>query len=120
MFLIFFVGLVSFVRNVGDHDRLRLSASITPSLVLFRLVMESLSPSQVSFTEADAVYFLLVGLSLFILLFNTYVFLRIRKFKQLPESEVERRKQRLTAMNNVTFIVIVAFLAGALAYIGLI
>jgi hypothetical protein len=120
MFLIFFVGLVSFIRTIDDPDRLRLSASITPSLVLFRLVMESLSPSQVSFTEADAVYFLLVGISLFILLFNTYIFMRIRKFKQLTENEVERRKKRLSLMSNLTLIALVAFLISALAYIGLV
>ena len=117
MFLIFLLGLVTFVTAVLDKYKMQLSALSMPSLVLFRLVVEAQSPNRVRFTQADSIYFLLVALSLLTLLFNTYVLIRTKRIGKLPKKEQERAEYLLTFMNNILFLIVVIALIGGLVYI---
>ena len=119
MFLIFLLGLVTFVTAVFDKYKMQLSALSMPSLVLFRLVVEAQSPSRVRFTQADSIYFLLVALSLLTLLFNTYVLIRTKRIEKLTKKERERAEYPLTFMNNVLFLIVVVILMGGLVHIAI-
>jgi hypothetical protein len=117
MFLLFFLCMITFVAPLIDPFRIQLLAAAMPTLVLFRLVVDAQSPSGVTLTEADYIYFLLVTLSLFILLFNTYILIKKGWVKQIPETEKEQWITGMTDINNLLFLGISVLLGVALALI---
>lgn len=118
LFLLFFIVLMSLILNISDSNRLGLVASGVPALVLFRLVIDSVSPHAGYATHIDVVYYLIVFLSLLILFFQTYIILVIQKTGTGSEDEKQRRNQKLENFSALTFIGIIAVLIIFLTIIG--
>jgi hypothetical protein len=114
LFLLFFIVLISLILNPSDSNRLGLVASGVPALVLFRLVIDSVSPHAGYATHIDIVYYLIVFLSLLILFLQTYIILVIQKTDTLSENEKQQRNQKLENLSAlafwVTLVVLVLFL----------
>lgn len=103
LFVLFFIGLLSLSLGIFDTSRLGIIASALPSLVLFRLVIDSVSPEVGYATHIDFVYYVLVALSFFILFFQTYVVILIEKTKNYAEAQKEKIKERLEGVNGLLF-----------------
>lgn len=111
LFVLFFIGLLSLSIGIFDPARLGIIASSLPTLVLFRLVIDAVSPEIGYATHIDFVYYLLVALSIPILFFQVYVILFIEKIKQYTEEAKERMKSRLESLNGLLFMgVLIALL----------
>lgn len=117
MYVIFFICLFSLIIGISQYlTRMSLIAAAMPILVLFRTVILQLAPPMSEITKADFVYFLLVFLSLVILLFQAHVVMVMKKIKEYDEKLQEQKKNTLTKVNNVIFLLIIVILVVAITY----
>jgi hypothetical protein len=70
MLVLFFIILFCLLIDISDLSRLTYVASAFPVLVLFRMVIDGVSPAVGYVTHVDFVFYWLVFLSLLILLFQ--------------------------------------------------
>jgi hypothetical protein len=110
MFVVFFIALFCLLISVNDISRLSYVASAVPVLVLFRMVIDGASPRVSHTTHVDFIFYLLVFLSLFVLLFQTYAVLMLEKIKSLPSEEQRGAKIWLERANNAVFFITLALL----------
>ncbi len=104
LFVVFFIGLLSLLINIFDLTRLGMIASSLPMLVLFRLVIESISPHVAYPTHIDFVYYALVFLSLIILFIQMYVILEGQNVKDSEDKVLKKRvASRLENINTASF-----------------
>ena len=96
--------------------RLELIGTSMPILVLYRIVIDALSPIVGKTTKVDFAFFLLVFLSLAILLFQAYVVLVMRKVVTLPEEGQTKRIARLDTVNSLVFVAIMITLVTLMTY----
>lgn len=117
MFVIFFIGLFSLVISVRDaRERLVFIGSSVPILVLFRMVIDSVSPPGVGYnTHVDKVFYLLVFISLCVLLFQTYVTASTRYLADHTAAQQEKILRRLIRENSI---VLLLSLLAVLAYMS--
>lgn len=116
LFILFFIGLLSLTIGIFDAARLGIIASSLPTLVLFRLVIDAVSPDVGYTTHIDFVYYVLVILSFLILFFQTYVILFIERTKKDTEAIQKYKKYRLEAFNGLLFIGIIVALLAVMTY----
>ena len=103
MFVLFLIALFCLLIDVSDTARLGYVAAAVPILVLFRMVIDSVSPDVGYTTHLDFMYNLFVFLSLVILFFQTYVVLRLQNIKKTGvESQANVQKQ-LSITNDLVF-----------------
>ncbi len=110
MFVLFFIALFCLFIDISDISRLSYVAAAIPTLALFRLVIDGVSPHVGYSTHVDFTYYLLVFLSLLILLFQTYVVLTLQTTKHLSKELQEPIKARLSFLNDWVFILTLATL----------
>lgn len=110
LFVLFFIGLLSLSLGIFDPSRLMVLATSLPTLVLFRLVVDAVSPEVGYATHIDFVYYVLVLLSLLILFFQTYVMLVIEKAKTLLTDQQSAIKEKLEIINALLFITVLTAL----------
>lgn len=104
LFVLFFIGLLSLCLGIFDGARLAVIASSFPTLVLFRLVIDSVSPDVGYATHIDYVYYVLVALSLFILIFQTYTTLMSAAAKESHDATRKAKiKRHLEILNVLLF-----------------
>ncbi len=116
MFVLFLIALFCLLIDIKDTARLGYVAATVPILVLFRMVIDGVSPDVGSLTHIDFMYNLFVFLSLIILFFQTYVILRLQHLKETPKAAEEYTIQRLATCNNaVFFLILLALALGATA-----
>lgn len=111
MFVLFLIALFCLLIDIKDTARLGYVAATVPILVLFRMVIDGVSPDVGSLTHVDFMYNLFVFLSLVILFFQTYVILRLQHLKETAKDEKEHTVQSLATCNNVVFFIILLALA---------
>jgi hypothetical protein len=116
MFILFFIILISLTLDVMDNSRLALVASAAPALVLFRLVIDGVSPSVGYTTHIDFVYYLVVFLSLLVLFFQTYVVLVVQKINKLTDQAKNKLVKKLKRTNDLSFFVVLILLISILTY----
>ncbi|MBM3892841.1 hypothetical protein FJ365_00380 [Candidatus Dependentiae bacterium] len=111
MFVLFLIALFCLLIDIKDTARLGYVAATVPILVLFRMVIDGVSPDAGSLTHVDFMYNLFVFLSLIILFFQTYVILRLQHLRAGPKELEEQTVQSLATCNNVVFFLILLALA---------
>lgn len=110
LFILFFIMLISLTLGITDSNRLGLVSAVVPALVLFRLVIDSVSPRVGYITHIDMIYYLVVFLSLLILFLQTYIVLVLQKINNLPDQIKQLRIKRLEHFNALMFITVLALL----------
>lgn len=110
LFILFFIMLISLILKISDSNRLSLASAGVPALVLFRLVIDSVSPHVGYITHIDMVYYLVVVLSLLILFMQTYVALDLQRREKLSTQEQQRQNQWLENLNAAMFVAILTTL----------
>jgi hypothetical protein len=111
MFVIFIIALFCLLIDIKDTARFGYVAATIPLLVLFRMVIDQVSPQAGYTTHLDYVYNLLVFLSLGILIFHAYVILRLQAIKEHPAGVKERMFTRLELYNHLVFYSVLFLLA---------
>ena len=104
LLVLFFIGLFSLFFELGSESRLTFIAASVPILVLFRMVIDGVSPQVGYTTHIDFFYNILVGLSLIILFFQAYVMLMMQKIKEASEQIQKKTKEFLAKINDLVFI----------------
>jgi len=117
IFVLFFIALFSLLISITDTSRLSYVASAVPILVLFRMVINGQSPDIGYNTHIDLVYYTLIFLSLFILLFQTYIVLRLKHIEDYTQEEKVQIIKRLESLNDKMFFVNIIILIAAITYI---
>ena len=110
LFILFFIMLLSLILSIADTNRISLVSAGVPALVLFRLVIDSVSPRVGYITQIDTVYYLVVFLSLLILFLQTYIILTLQNQKALPANAKDLLHERLENINALALIAILIFL----------
>lgn len=110
LLLIFFIILFCLLLDISDLSRLSYIATAVPILVLFRMVIDSVSPSVGYNTHIDYFFYLLVILSLAILLFQIYVVLTLHQAKQESETVQKKVSQRLDYLNSLMLMSVLVIL----------
>ncbi|MFH1831697.1 MAG: hypothetical protein ABH827_02735 [bacterium] len=110
LFILFFLMLISMMLNITDSNRIGLVSAGVPALVLFRLVIDSVSPRVGYITHIDKVYYLVVFLSLLILFLQTYIVLVLHKSGNLDEQTKKLRNEKLENLNDILFVLILVLL----------
>lgn len=103
MFVLFLIALFCLLIEITDTARLGYVAAAVPILVLFRIVIDGVSPQVGYTTHLDFIYNLLVLLSLIILFFQGFVILTLQRSKDAPENEQAQTRRRLEYANTVVF-----------------
>jgi len=116
MFILFFIALFCLIIDINDASRLSYAATAVPILVLFRMVIDACSPSVGYSTHLDFIYYLFVFLSLLILLFQTYVSLKLHYIKSSTERAQEISKKRLERVNDAVFFMLLGLLVLGIVY----
>ncbi len=116
LFLLFFIVLMSLILNISDTNRIGLVASGVPALVLFRLIIDSVSPRVGYVTHIDVMYYLIVLLSLLILFFQTYVTLIWRRQNAIPAAEKQTAEQMLENISAIIFLGVLVSLVITLTF----
>ncbi len=104
LFILFFIALFSLFFEIEDTQRIANIVSLVPSLVLFKLVINSASPPVGYLTHIDFLFYALVLLSLGIMIFQMYATLALQKAKKSPTEEQEELKTSLRKKNDILFI----------------
>jgi len=104
LLVLFFIGLFSLFFELGSEARLTFIAASVPILVLFRMVIDGVSPQVGYTTHIDFFYNILVGLSLIILFFQAYVMLMMQKVKSFTEKKARETKEFLENASDIVFI----------------
>ena len=119
LFILFFLGFFSLMIDIRK-DALRTTVLVTsmPSLALFRLVIDQITPPASNITRIDLLYYTLVCLALMLVLFQVYSLLVLRKANrgQREQSE-EKRIYSLELLNSTLFLIISIALVGMISYI---
>jgi len=110
LLIIFFLLLFSFFYEIAASERIATVTAIVPSLILFKLVINSMAPQTAYTTHIDYFFYGLALLSLFVLFFQMYVTLSIQKNKEAPEEQQKELKNRLTNYNDIFFIICLGML----------
>ena len=111
LFLLFFIILISLMLSLSDSNRLSLASAGVPALVLFRLVIDAVSPSTGYPTHIDQVYYMISFLSLIILFFQTYIVLIAQKDKDtLSHEKVLLHSNKLENVNALMFVGVLVLL----------
>ena len=116
LFILFFIGLLSLSIGIFDTARLSIIASSLPTLVLFRLVIDAVSPEVGYATHIDFIYYVLVALSFIILFFQTYLTLMIEHVKKYSEEKKTIFAGKLELINGIIFMGVTAALIIIMAY----
>lgn len=110
MLVLFLIGLFCLLLDITDPSRLSYVATAIPILVLFRMVIDSISPQTSYMTHLDYMYYTVVLLSLLLTLFQAFLSFIIHAF-QLNEQKIsENMRRKLTILNDMVFFVILALL----------
>lgn len=104
LFILFFIGLLSLSVGIFNSNRISIIGASFPTLVLFRLVIDAVSPDIGYATHIDFIYYVLVGLSFIILCFQTYLVFFVDKNLDYAETVGARIKNRLETINGLIFI----------------
>jgi hypothetical protein len=120
MLLIFLIGLLSLLRPVGDNNKMIMSASSMPILVLFKSVINGLTPEQTNFSHVDITYLVLVFLALAILIFNAFLMLRQRDLIRTSKERQVKVNLQLKRLNNLFFIGVLGALCFMITAISII
>lgn len=99
--LIFFIILFCLLLDITDISRLSYVATAVPILVLFRMVIDGVSPTVGYNTHVDYFFYLLVVLSLVILLFQIYVVLTLHRGKKETEEQQKITAERIDYLNSL-------------------
>jgi len=114
LFMIFFIAFFALLADVREHGlRTTLIGGATPSLVLFRLVIDNNTPEASNITKVDYLFYILVFLSMVLLLFQVYVFLVDRRTKKLNSRIRDQQFAVLEKLNNILFLFIIVFLVSS-------
>lgn len=119
LFILFFLGFFSLLIDIRK-DTLRTTVLVTsmPSLALFRLVIDQITPPASNITRIDLLYYTLVCLALMLVLFQVYSLLVLRKANNgTREPSEEKRIRYLELLNSSLFLIISAALVGMISYI---
>jgi len=116
MLVLFFIALFCLLLDVTDASRLSYAATAVPILVLFRMVIDAVSPKIGYSTHIDYIYYLLVFLSMLILLLQTYVILVLHRAKMHSEKISDGTKQHLERTNDIAFFIILLLLIVLVTY----
>ena len=111
MFVLFLIALFCLLIEITDTARLGYVAAAVPILVLFRMVIDAVSPDVGNLTHVDFMYNLFVFLALVILFFQTYVILRLQRIKDASDATKERVNAHLLFLNNLLFFAILLTIA---------
>lgn len=119
LFILFFLGFFSLMIDIRK-DALRTTVLVTsmPSLALFRLVIDQITPPASNITRIDLLYYTLVCLALMLVLFQVYSLLVLRKANNGKKEESEEKRIRfLELLNSTLFLVVSTALVGMISYI---
>ncbi len=116
MFILFLIGLLSLLIAIGDSLRLQLIVSALPSLGLFRLVIDGVSPNTGYAMHVDIVFYTFMFLLLIILGFQLYETLTLNNIKHMEEEVQERVKTWLEKMSDIIFVSTLVLLMALLTY----
>lgn len=116
MLIILLIGLLSLLLGIDDSNRLTLITGAMPSLVLFRLVINAVSPVVGYVTHVDFVFYAFVILLLIVLLFQIYVVLTLHRIKALAKEIYEKIVKRLELVSDLVFSSILALLMILITY----
>lgn len=101
LLLLFFIILFCLLLDISDPSRLSYIATAVPILVLFRMVIDGVSPVVGYNTHIDFFFYVLVILSLVILLFQIYLVLKLNHIKEESEEKRKLTLQRLDYFNSL-------------------
>lgn len=104
LFILFFIALFSLFFEIDDTQRIANIVSLVPSLVLFKLVINSVSPDIGYITHIDLLFYALVALSLGIMFFQMYAMLTLQRVKTLSADVQSIIKNALRNKNDLLFI----------------
>lgn len=110
MLIIFLIGLLSLLLSVTDSNRLALITGAVPSLALFRIAINSVSPVVGYAMHVDVVFYTFVLLLLLTLLFQIYVVLTLNHAKNLLAEVYDALVRRLEVLSEIMFVFILVLL----------
>lgn len=116
MLIMFLIGLLSLLLAIDDPTRLGMITGAVPSLALFRLVIDGVSPNVGYATHVDIVFHTFIFLLLTILAFQIYNSLTLTQAKHLAEDVQQKIKDKLENISDVVFIFNLVFLIVMLTY----
>jgi len=118
LFILFFIGFFSLLIDIRkDALRTTVLATAMPTLGLFRLVIDKVAPPASNITRVDYMYYLLICLALFLLLFQVYVLLVLRRIIRLDNARQDAKIIFLEFLNSGVFAITVAILVCTITYI---
>lgn len=103
MLVLFFVVFFCLLLDVTDIGRLTYAATAVPILILYRMVINEVSPSVGYATHLDYIFYMLVLLSMLVVLFQAFVVLVIHKTKDHEGHIRESVVRWLELANDITF-----------------
>lgn len=116
MLVLFFISLFCLLLDVNDVSRLSYAATAIPILVLFRMVIDGVSPHVGYTTHLDYMYYVLVFLSLIIILFQTFVLLVFHRYKLQNQELPIATRNWLEMLNDIVFFVTLGLLVVLTTY----
>jgi hypothetical protein len=116
MLIIFLIGLLSLLLGVDDSNRLTLITGSVPSLVLFRLVINAVSPIVGYITHVDFVFYAFVILLLIVLLFQIYVVLKLHRTQDFAKEIYDSVVKRLELVSDLVFSFVLVLLMILVTY----
>jgi len=116
MLIIFLIGLLTLLLGIEDTSRLGMITGALPSLVLFRIVIDGVSPNVGYSMHVDNFFYTFVFLLLIILSFQLYVTLTLDQIKNLTQEAQQKTKAMHENISDVIFILNLVFLMLLVTY----
>ncbi len=110
MIVLFLIGLFCLLLDITDPSRLTYVATAIPILVLFRMVIDGISPQTSYLTHLDYMYYTVVLLSLLVTLFQAFLSFIMHSAQFAQEKISEGMRKKLTLINDLVFFVILGLL----------
>ena len=107
LFVIFFINLLGLIIDIFNFTGLTIIATTLPLLVLYRLVIQGVSPEITYNSHIDFTFYTLVFLSMLIFFIQAYVCLETQKIKEKEEFVLQKTMlEKLETINHISFFVI--------------
>lgn len=119
MLVLFLISLFCLLIDIFDKSRLGYVATAVPILVLFRMVIDASLPETGYVTHVDYFFNTFVFLSISILIFQSYVIMRLQAIERDHEEKRHNAILKLEIANNIVFYSIIAllFILGMLTFL---
>jgi hypothetical protein len=107
MLVLFLISLFCLLLETSDAGRLAYAATAIPLLVLFRMVIDAVSPRTSYPTHLDYIYYLLLALCLLIIMFQAFIMLVMHALEKSLETKKEIEKKLIIANDAMFYLILI-------------